>query len=117
MWCDGLPPEEWEDLHEDDEKNYLHGYCDEWVLQNYKDGDIAVIWNNFNEEMKKVTLIHCYIIRNGKYLDVRGETDDIEDIKDGFDYYPDNDEYHCNNLEEYKQMIRTICGYKDKIWK
>ena len=115
-WCQGLKLEEWEEKHENDKVKYLHGYCDKWVLKNYQDGDIPVIWNEFNEELGKVCLIHCYIIRNGKYIDVRGETENIEDIKEGFDYWPDNNDYQCKNLKEYKNMIRKICHCKKKKW-
>ena len=117
MWCEGLDPVEWEEKHAYDEVDYLHGHCDEWVLENYQEGDIPVIWNEYNEDMGKVVLIHCYIIRNGKYLDIRGETDDIEDIEDGFDYGYDNGKYQCADLEEYKRMIRMICHYRSKKWK
>lgn len=47
MWCNGLDLEEWEDSCSKEESNYLHGHCDEWVLENYRDGDIPVIWNEF----------------------------------------------------------------------
>ena len=117
MWCDGLDLEEWEEIQEKDKINYLHGHCDEWVLENYQNGDTAVIWNEWNEELNKVCLIHCYIIRNGKYLDVRGETENIEDVKEGFDYWNDNATYYCKNIEEYKMMIRKICRYRSKKWK
>lgn len=117
MWCDGLELEEWEALHENDPINYLHGHCDEWVLENYQDGDIPVIWNEFNENIGKVALIHCYIIRGDKFLDVRGETEWLEDIEEGFDYWHDNDIYHCKDLDEYKMMIRKICHYRSKKWK
>jgi hypothetical protein len=117
MWCDELDLEEWEEKQDNEKINYLHGYCDEWVLENYQEGDIPVIWNEFNEEIGKVTLIHCYIIRNGKYLDIRGKTDNIEDVKEGFDYWRDNDFYHCKDLKEYKRMIRKICHYRSKKWR
>lgn len=117
MWCNGLDLEEWEDSCSKEESNYLHGHCDEWVLEHFQDGDIAVIWNEFSEEIGKVVLVHCYIIRDGKYLDVRGETESIEDVEEGFDYGYDNDTYECNSLEEYKMMIRKICHYRSKKWK
>lgn len=117
MWCNGLELEEWEDSCSKEESNYLHGHCDEWVLENYRDGDIPVIWNEFNGGLEKVCLVHCYIIRDGKYIDVRGETENIEDMEEGFDYWSDNDTYHCKDLEEYKRMIRKICHYRSKKWK
>ena len=40
----------------------------------------------------------------------------FEDIKEGFDYWPDNNDYQCKNLKEYKNMIRKICHCKKKKW-
>ena len=105
MWCEGLTLEEWEEKHDNDPVDYLHGACDEWVLANYKEGDIPVIWSDYDEEMGKVVLIHCFLIRDGKYLDVRGETESIEDIEDGFDYWSEDDKYYCADLNEFKRMI------------
>ena len=62
-------------------------------------------------------MIHCYIIRDEKFLDVRGETNDIEEMEDGFDYGYESDKYYCETLEEYKKVIREICGYRTKKWK
>jgi len=96
--------------------SYLHGNCDEWVLENFRDGDIAVIWNEFSEEIGKVALIHCYIKRGDDFVDVRGKTPDEELIADGFDYGYDHDKIYCSSLEEYKSYIREICGYEDEKW-
>lgn len=117
MWYNGLDLEEWKDSYSKKESNYLHGNCDEWVLGHFQEGDIAVIWNEFNEDIQRVALIHCYIVRDGKYLDIRGETENIEDVEEGFDYWNDNDKYECNSLEEYKRIIREICHYRSKKWK
>lgn len=95
---------------------YLHGNCDEWVLENFQDGDTAVIWNEFDPGIGKICLIHCYIQRQDVFLDVRGETADKNLIEDGFDYGYIHDKIYCSSLEEYKSWIRNICGYEDKKW-
>ena len=86
MWCEGLDQEEWEELHENDEKDYLHGYCDDWVNENYQKGDICIAITEYDYEVECICLMHSCLFRNGMYLDVRGETDDFEDVLDGFDY-------------------------------
>ena len=116
MWCNGLDLEEWEDSCSKEESYYLHGNCDTWVLENYQAGDIPVIWNEFDEDIGKVCIIHCYILRNGYYVDVRGKTDNIEDVIEGFDYGYDNAAFYCKDLEEYKKTIRQICHYRSKKW-
>ena len=118
QWCNGLDPDDWyEQAKLNGNDIYLHGKCDEWVLDHYQPGDIPVIWNNFDPQIGKVCLVHCYIQRGDKYVDVRGETNDIKDVEEGFDYWPDNDTYECKDLDEYKRMIRKICHYRSKKWK
>lgn len=88
---------------------YLHGHCDDWVLEHFQDGDLAVVWNEFSEEIEKVCLVHCYIQRGDVFLDVRGETDDEGLIEEGFEYnYYDNDRVYCESLVEFKEVIRDI---------
>ena len=95
---------------------YLHGNCDEWVLEHFRDGDIAVIWNEFDLGIGKIALIHCYIQRQDVFLDVRGEAVDEKLITGGFDYGFLHEKIYCSSLEEYKSWIRNICGYEDKKW-
>lgn len=86
MWCNGLDLEDWEILHENDEKNYLHGYCDEWVNENYIESDKCIVITEYDYEIDKVCLMHSCLFRDGKYVDVRGETEDFNNVIDGFDY-------------------------------
>ena len=97
--------------------HYLHGDCDDWVLENFQNGDQAIIWNEYNEDVGKVVLIHCYIKRGNLFLDIRGETPNEDDIEDGFDYGHDNGKIYCNSIKEYKLWIRKISNYKSKKWK
>lgn len=117
MWLDGLEYEDWERKHEHDGLLWaVHGGCDEWALNNYKEGDTLVVWNQYNYDLEKVELIHCYIIRNDLYVDARGETDDFDELIDEFDYDIDNGHYKCKDINEFKKMIKEICDYKDKKW-
>lgn len=106
-----------EQLEKQNLDKYLHGHCDEWVLEHFRDGDVAIIWNEYNEYIGETVLIHCYIKRDNLFVDVRGETLDETLITDGFDYGPDDDKIFCHSLDEYKWWIQKICHYKDKKWK
>lgn len=116
QWLDGDDLEELEKIEpylgEVAIGQYLHGCCDEWVLEHFQPGDVAVVWNEFSEDIGKVCLIHCYIQRGDVFLDVRGETDDEELVEEGFDYGYDNEKVYCDTLEVYKEVIRDICGYE-----
>lgn len=115
-WMDGLSYEEWEEKHPA-LTEYVHGKCDEWVLENFRPGDTAVIWNEFNPHLNRVCIIHCYLERAGGYVDVRGFTEYLDEIRDEFDWYPDNACYKCSNLNEFKKVICEICGYEDEKWR
>lgn len=107
MWCDGLDQEEWEVLHENDEKDCLHGYCDDWVNENYQDGDICIVITEYDNDIKHTCLMHSCLFRNGMYVDVRGETDDFDDILEGFDYGEfDVEEY--NSLKSFNKRMKKL---------
>lgn len=110
MWCNGKDTWDWEEEASDEELLYLHGKCDTWVLENYKEGDIAIIWNTFDDDLGKVVLIHCYIKRGNKYLDVRGDTENEDLIEEGFEdfYISDVGKLYCSSLEEYKSWLEKI---------
>ena len=112
MWCKGLSLEEWEEQATDAEEYYLHGKCHLWVLNNLKEGDIAVIWNTFDEDLGEVVLIHCYIKRGNCYLDVRGKTTDEDKMEEGFeDFYTyDVGNVECKSKKEYMSWLDKILG-------
>ena len=114
MWCDGLSLEEWERKHEDDEI-YLHGLCHEWVLENALHYDKFVILTEHRDETENIGLLHCYIIRNDKYVDVRGETENINDILDGFDYGEFNT-LIFTSIDDFVSKCEEIFGEKISIW-
>ena len=118
MWLEGLTQEEWEIKHEKDGLSMaVHGKCDEWILDNYKEGDIIIVWNQFNYDLEKIELIHCYIKRGDFYIDARGKTKNQKVIEEDGDYDEDTSHYICKTLDEYKKIIRQICKYKDDCWK
>lgn len=97
-------------------RRFLHGYCDEWVLNNFRPNDTAIIWCDYDDVTNKTYLIHCYIIRNGYFVDIRGKTKSIELIEEEYDYGEFERKIYCTTLEEFKAHIRNICGYLDNKW-
>lgn len=86
---------------------YLHGKCDEWVLGNYKDSDKILVILEFDYNINRDCLLHCCLIRDGNFIDVRGETSNLDDVLDGFDY----DEYSvlcCENKDSFKTILKRI---------
>ena len=51
---------------------YLHGSCHQWVLDNFRPGDKIFVMTDYDYDIDDYALVHCGLIRNGKYLDVRG---------------------------------------------
>ena len=67
---------------------YLHGICHEFALGlcetfNYN----IVLWINYDEDINSNVLIHAFNTfkykGNQYYIDIRGITDNIDDITDG----------------------------------
>lgn len=85
MWCKGMSYEDWEDTVSEETLTYLHGKCNEWAIQNYQNGDSFLVIYGLNEYFEVAFLIHCCLIRNGMYVDVRGETDDYDTVLESFD--------------------------------
>ena len=92
---------------------YLHGHCHEWVLENYQEGDDAIVWNEWQWETR---LVHCYIKRGEHYMDVRGSTMAERLVLKDFDCAYDNGFIHCKTLSEYKYWIRKILHTRAKKW-
>ena len=47
---------------------------------------------------------HSLIFRNGKYVDVRGEMDTMEEVLDEFDF-TDDDMLEFETLDEFKEYL------------
>lgn len=87
--------------------DYLHGKCNEWVFNNYKNGDNILIISEFSYEINKECLVHCCLIRGNSYIDVRGETSNLDDILDGFDYN-DYSVLACEDLNSFSIILKQL---------
>lgn len=106
MWCDGLSQEEWEEKHST-EPDYLHGYCESWVIDHYQLGDKCVAITEVREWGGPRCLMHSCLLRNDVFVDVRGETMDFQNILDGFDYGEYNVEVY-DTLKRFKNRMRKL---------
>lgn len=68
---------------------YLHGFCHQWVLDNFRPGDKIFVMTDYDYDIDDYALVHCGLIRNGKYLDVRGVMNSEQEVLDEFDYGPE----------------------------
>lgn len=93
-----------------DVTQYLYGRCDEFALAlNKMFGYAIILWLDYIE--KKEVLVHAFNVleKEGKryYVDVRGITDNIEDITSSFDYYEDP-EFKEYSLDESQKILSNI---------
>lgn len=115
-WCEELSSDEWEEKYDASEKmTFLHGKCNEWVNANFQEGDQCIAIIEYREEIGSFGLLHCCLLRNRKYKDVRGETGNFQNILDTFDY----GEYHIEIYDCLKdfnsRLISLENEYKSKI--
>lgn len=102
-----------EDDLTEEELNYLHGRCDDWVRNNFQQGDIIIVETEWDYDIDAQALLHCCLFRNGMYIDVRGETSDYNDILDSFDYDEDDLKYDFNSLDEFNSFLKWLQELKD----
>jgi hypothetical protein len=95
------------ELIDNTQTRYLHGNCQDWVKTHFKEGDKALVSLELNEETGTNYLIHCCIIRDGSYIDVRGITDDFDYVLEGFDYY-NHEKFEFDNLEDFIKFINNL---------
>lgn len=104
MWCENLTLEQWEEKYENSvEFEYLHGFCHEFVISNYQENDKCIAILEYRDNL--LCLIHSCLKRDDKFVDVRGETTEFNDVLDVFDYC----EYFVNtynSLTEFKQLLK-----------
>lgn len=101
MWCKGLSLEEWEDNVSEDTLLFLHGKCHLWVIKNCRPGDNCIAITEYREEIESIGLLHACLFRNGKYLDVRGDTENFTEVIDAFDW----GEYDIEMYETLEDFI------------
>lgn len=103
---------------------YLYGFCHEFALAlNEILGYEIVLWINYDEEINSNVLIHAFntFEYEGKkyYADVRGITDSLDDITNGFDYYEELVEIFGHNNKEAKDILHKLrlnTGINDEIY-
>lgn len=109
MWCEGLSLSDWKTKYRNNKDyHYLHGNCDDWVINHCKDGDTLMVISGEDEKQTYLYLVHCFIMRNGKYMDVRGETNKIEDILEDFE--------ELKKIEYKIYSYHTIKEFNEKIF-
>ena len=90
---------------------YLHGFCNKWVANNYQDGDEILVIIALDECYEFHHLIHCCLIRDGMFVDVRGATDNFDNVLEDFedDYFEDYmSDYVCNTLDEFLYEMNKV---------
>ena len=86
--------------YNDDYEEFLHGNCHQWVIDNFRHGDIIVVIQEYDWEIDETCLAHALLKRNGRYLDVRGFMDTMDEVLEEFDC-DDSDVLYYDNLEDF----------------
>jgi hypothetical protein len=109
LWCEGLSFDDWSDKYDEDEEvnKYLYGYCHQWVINHYQEGDKCVALLESREGFNTMCLMHACLIRDGKYLDIRGATSHLYDILEAFDW-GDYEVVECDDLDSFKDILKGI---------
>lgn len=87
--------------------SYLHGKCHEWAIGHYQEGDKCVAILEEREGANTMCLMHSCLLRNGNYVDVRGETDDFDDVIEAFDY-GEFEVVELNTLDAFNDLLKNI---------
>ena len=92
------------------EEQYLNGYCHFWALDHFQPGDhiVCLIDSEGGElDLMDAILVHCFLKRDNFYVDVRGSTEQIKDILEGFEY-GDTDQYSFSDIDEFKSLMHEM---------
>lgn len=109
VWCDGESFELWEEKNEDTAKYYeLHGICHEFVLQHSKDNDKYIVWLALDDEIGRLTLLHCFIQRDDIFIDTRGATRDKMAVYEGFEDWDIVRELVFNTKEQFSNFLKQF---------
>lgn len=86
----------------EEEMNFLtpEGSC-LWVKNNFKPDDTILLAKNKNTQ----EIVHSFINRNGIFIDILGETEDLSAITDELPNEKDLDYSFFNELEDFLQYI------------
>ena len=86
--------------YNDEYEEFLHGNCHQWVIDNFRYGDIIVVIQEWDWEIGETCLAHALLKRNGRYLDVRGFMDTMDEVLEEFDC-DDSDVLYYDTLEDF----------------
>ena len=86
--------------YNDDYEEFLHGNCHQWVIDNFCHGDVIVVIQEYDWEIDETCLAHALLKRNGRYLDVRGFMDTMDEVLEEFDC-DDSDVLYYDKLEDF----------------
>ena len=105
---------------------YLHGYCDRFALglANSFGYGIKMMFG-YDYELDRDFLVHTFNFVSIKdkmyYIDVRGVTDSLDDIKTDFEDWDEISNMTFYNLDEAKNYLESFLAitYEDEvdIWK
>lgn len=87
-----------------DDVDYLHGDCQDWVIQNFKRGDLIVVIQEYDWDIEEICMAHSLLKRKGKFLDVRGYMDTMDEVLEEFDC-DDSDVLYFKTLKEFKNYL------------
>ena len=92
---------------DEEEEDLLHGKCNIFVNKIFKPGDTIIALVEMDYDLERPALLHSFILRNNKYIDVRGSTNNIDDILDSFDY-GDFQEFQFSSLSEFNKFLQDL---------
>ena len=86
---------------------YLHGFCNVWVDSNFIPGDRILVLIQYDYDRGRNCLLHCLLIRDGKYVDIRGETSNFDYVLDDFDWGSYRS-FECSSLKAFHKLLNSI---------
>jgi hypothetical protein len=87
--------------------DYMDGFCHRWVLDNFTDGDEIFVMTGYDPDTKDTCLIHCGLMRGGRFVDVRGEMESKEDVTGPFGE-DDGIQFSILNMDEFKRFCEDF---------
>ena len=112
MWRNGLTQDEWESSVSYENFCLFHSFPDDWIAKNFKDGDKVMLIFTGDDDTGEDAFLHCCLMRDGKYMDVRGETDDLEEVLDGLEHNICNyvGVQECTDVNEFQRELEKMGG-------
>lgn len=98
----------------DKELSYLHGQCDEYAINHFQTGDKIIALVEYDYDIEQPALLHAFLLHNNEYLDIRGNTSNINEILEDFDY-GNFQEFIFDNIEDFKNFLDDLEKNKVKL--